>query len=65
MTYAPDLQNKINELGLTKDNWLYLPIKNETFTKCAAVQKMWNTANCLIITYKSYFIKIPKGSTTD
>ncbi len=29
MTYAPDLQNKINELGLTKDNWLYLPIKNE------------------------------------
>lgn len=29
MTYTPDLQNKINELGLTKDSWLYLPIKNE------------------------------------
>lgn len=29
MTYAPDLQNKINELSLTSENWLYLPIKNE------------------------------------
>lgn len=29
MNYSNELQQKINELGLTKDNWLYLPIKNE------------------------------------
>lgn len=29
MNFLPALQDKINELGITKDNWLYLPIKNE------------------------------------
>lgn len=29
MDYTEALQTKINELGLTKDSWLYLPIKNE------------------------------------
>ena len=39
MNYSPELQNKINELGLKKENILYLTIKNEYLHEMRSGQK--------------------------
>lgn len=61
MTYSKQFQDKIDELGITKDDWLYLPIKNEYLHEIRSGQKNVEYRELSEHYLQKLFVKDSKG----
>lgn len=61
MNYSKQFQDKIDELGITKDDWLYLPIKNEYLHEIRSGQKNVEYRELSEHYLQKLFVKDSKG----